>query len=134
MNGNHWIIAATLLVLIGMGWGSIQPSAGETPAIELSATESAPVSYFHKLTEARKLYWDGQHAEALPLLEALSAVNPDDGFLWLATGDCRNSMNQFRAAADAYRRAHELGAEPPAETALLMARAFARAAESDSAL
>ena len=76
----------------------------------------------------------GRSADALALARDLTARSGDDAFLWHLRGDLAGEAGEIREAADAYRRAFQLGSATRAVIAEDMARAFARAGVKDSAL
>jgi hypothetical protein len=57
---------------------------------------------------------DGKWADALPIHERLTKLDPDYGFGWMGLGWSRQGTGDFRGAIPAFRRALELGAMPAA--------------------
>jgi hypothetical protein len=55
---------------------------------------------------------DGKWAEALPIHERLTRLDPDYGFGWMGLGWSRQETGDFAGAIPAYRRALELGGMP----------------------
>jgi hypothetical protein len=55
---------------------------------------------------------DGKWAEALPIHERLTRLDPDYGFGWMGLGWSRQYTGDFANAIPAYRRALELGGMP----------------------
>jgi hypothetical protein len=55
---------------------------------------------------------DGRWAEALPIHERLTRLDPDYGFGWMGLGWSRQEAGDFAGAIPAYRRALELGGMP----------------------
>jgi hypothetical protein len=60
----------------------------------------------------RELCNDGKWAQALPIHERLTRLDPDYGFGWMGLGWSRQETGDFAGAIPAYRRALELGGMP----------------------
>lgn len=60
------------------------------------------------LSEALRLYQDGQYEEAAKRLRILTEFDPDNPQPWLYYGACLGQLGRWGQAADAYRRVVEL--------------------------
>lgn len=57
---------------------------------------------------ALQLDADGRYSEALPVLEQVTAENPQDWYAWAALADCYYQLNNFSEAEKSLHRAAEL--------------------------
>jgi hypothetical protein len=55
-----------------------------------------------------RLYWDGQHAEALPLFEAATQLNDQDARFWYFRSLAESALGQAKQAGESARQGAEL--------------------------
>ena len=94
-----------------------------------------PLAYHQLAQEANRLYHRRDFAAAAQAYARLAEAYPWDGETWYRLAYARYQQREYRAAAEAFRKADELGV-PAYARALpeFAARAHARAGEPDSAL
>lgn len=93
-----------------------------------------PPAYYALRTQALGLQNSGDLPGAATAYQRMTRTYGGDGSIWWELGECRRESGQPLEAAEAYRHAFDLGFLTRARVAIEIARCFARASRSDSAI
>ena len=85
------------------------------------------------LESANALYAAGDWAGAARAFRAVTEAEPDNGAAWLGLASGLYNSRQVDPAIEAYRKALDLGFQPP-RTMLLLARSYAAKGEDEAAI
>jgi tetratricopeptide (TPR) repeat protein len=108
-------------------------ACAQTPPPKSATQTTRGVEYFDQFTRAQDLAKREKFAEAAVLFERLTQSFPGDVEVWVALGNARSKMKQFRPAADAYSQAFARGGEYPGILAYRIARMYALAGDQPQA-